>query len=118
MIIDTILKTGKALHISTRLAFKHDRTAIWENQPVPDQQDPALAEADIVVVLTNDPCSLRDQQNATCRAIINILRHLCCDLAWKIGTDSGKERCRNHRTCLQNIRRRGSSNAVGGYRAF
>jgi hypothetical protein len=118
MIIDPVLKTGKALAVSTRLAFKHNRTAIWKNQAVPDQQDAALAEADIIVVLTNDPCSLRDQKNAARRAIINILRHLGCDLARKIGTDSGNERCRNHRTRLQNIGRGGSSNAVGGYGAF
>jgi hypothetical protein len=44
MIIDAILKPGIAFGVRTGLAFQHDRAAVREDQPVPDEQDAPLPE--------------------------------------------------------------------------
>ena len=60
VIIDTILQAGIALRVCAWLAFQHDRTAVRENQPVPDEQDTALTETDAVVILSDDARALFD----------------------------------------------------------
>jgi hypothetical protein len=63
MIIDAILQPGIAFGVRAGLAFEHDRAAVREDQPVPDQQHAALAEADAAVILADDARALRDQQD-------------------------------------------------------
>src|SRR5690606_15804697 len=54
VIIDAILKAGIAGSIGACLALEHDRAAVGEDHPVPDQQDAALAEGNAIVVFAND----------------------------------------------------------------
>ena len=76
-------------------------------------REPALPEADAVVVLADQPRSLRQEQDAAGRAVIDILRHLRRDLAGQIGADAGDERGGNHRPGLKDVRRRRSNDAIG-----
>src|SRR6185312_4815232 len=118
MVIDTILKPGIAFGIGARLALQHDRAAIREDQPVPDQEHPTLAEANAIVVLANHAGALWDEQDLAGRAVINILRYLGGDLAGQIGSDAGDQRGRNQRTRLKDIRRCWGRDAIGRNCAF
>src|SRR5437879_5076674 len=71
-----ILKIGIAFGVRAGLALENDRAPVREDQPVPHEQHATLAEADIVVVLADDPRALRDKENVPGRAVIDVLRHL------------------------------------------
>ena len=58
------------------LTLKHDASAVRKNQSVPHQQHPALAELDVVVVLADDTRALGNQEDATRRTVVDVLRHL------------------------------------------
>jgi hypothetical protein len=105
MIIDAILKPGIAFGVRAGLAFQHDRAAVREDQPVPDEQDAPLAEADAAVILADDAGALRHEQDLARRAVVDVLRHLRGDLAGQIGTDAGDERGGNHGAGLKHILR-------------
>lgn len=91
VIVDAILKTRIALRVGSGLTFQDDRTAIREDEPLPDEKHPALTEADIVAVLADQPRALRDEQNAPGRAVVDMLRDLGGDLARQVGSDAGDE---------------------------
>src|SRR3546814_17152587 len=59
--------------------------------------------------LANEARALRDQENATRRAIENILRDLSADLTGQVGAYAGDERGRNNSGCLENEGRARSS---------
>src|SRR3546814_3784861 len=61
----TVLKAGEALRIGTGLPFQHNRATVRQDQPVPDQQHPPLAEGDAAVVLADQPCSLRSEEHTS-----------------------------------------------------
>src|SRR3546814_17851692 len=67
----TVLKAGEALRIGTGLPFQHNRATVRQDQPVPDQQHPPLAEGDAAVVLADQPCSLRHEQETARRAVVD-----------------------------------------------
>jgi hypothetical protein len=80
MVIDAVLKSGKASAIGTRLAVKQDRAAIGQDQPVPSEQHPVLAERYVRIIFADQPRTLRDEQDTPGRAVIDILGHLGGDL--------------------------------------
>ena len=53
MIVDAVLEAGIAFGVGAGLAFQNDGAAVRNDQPVPDQQHAALAEADAIVVLAD-----------------------------------------------------------------
>ena len=59
----------------------------------------------VIAVLTDDARSLRDQEQAAGRAVIDVLGHLRRDLARKVGTDAGDERGRDHGPGLKDVGR-------------
>lgn len=73
MVIDAILKTRITAGIRARQALKNDRSTTGEDQPVPDQQNPALAEGHIVIILPDDAGALRDQKQRPGRAVIGVV---------------------------------------------
>ncbi|BCH24972.1 hypothetical protein MesoLjLb_47570 [Mesorhizobium sp. L-8-3] len=83
VIIDAIFKPGIALRVGAGLAFEHDGAAVGQNEPVPDEQDTALPELHVVVVLADDTCALRHEQNAPRGAVVDMFRDLRGDLAGK-----------------------------------
>jgi hypothetical protein len=76
VVIDAVLQTGIAFGIRTRLTLKHDAAAVREDQPAPYEEHTALAELDVVVVLADDPSALRDEEDATRWAVIDVFGDL------------------------------------------
>lgn len=62
VIVDAVLETGISRRIRPGLAFEDKRSPIWEYQPVPDQEDPTLADGDAVVIGADQAGALGDQQ--------------------------------------------------------
>ena len=72
-----------------------------------------LAESDLGVVLTDQTGTLRDQENLSGRAVVDILGDLGSDLARQVGTQSGDQRRGNHRAGLQHVGTGGRFDAIG-----
>ena len=62
-----------------------------------------MAESDAAIVFTDEARALRDQQEATGRAVIDIGRHLRGDLTGKVRAQTRDQRRRNDRTGLDHI---------------
>src|SRR5690606_10593939 len=114
VVIHAILKPGVTGSVRTRQALQDDGAAAGQDQAIPDQQDAALAEGHTVIILADDARSLRDQQQAAGRAVIDVLGHLGRDLAGQIGTDAGDKRRRDHRPGLKDIGRCRWCDAIRG----
>jgi hypothetical protein len=50
MVVNLILKTRKALRVRAGLAFQHNRSADWEDESRPDEQDAVLPERNLAIV--------------------------------------------------------------------
>ena len=53
MLVHLVLQARIAFGVGAGLAFQHDRAAVGQNEPGPDQQGPRLAECDLGVVLAD-----------------------------------------------------------------
>jgi len=109
----SFLEAGITLRIRAGLALQYDGAAIGEDQPVPDQQDAALAEADAIVVLAQQPGPLRDDQDSAGRAVIDVLGDLGGDLPRQVGADARDQRGGDDGARLQHIRRCRRHDAIG-----
>src|SRR5262252_1520877 len=103
MLIDLIFKAGETLSVGAGLALQYDGAAARHDQPRPHQKDAILAEGDLAVIGADELRALRDQQELAARAVIDVLGHLCGDLAGKIGTNAGDEYGRNHSAGLDHV---------------
>src|SRR5215471_395302 len=103
MLIDLIFKAGETLSVGAGLALQYDGAAVRHDQPRPDQKDAILAEGDLAVIGTDELGPLWDQQEPAARAVIDVLGHLCGDLAGKIGTNAGDECSGNHSAGLDHV---------------
>jgi hypothetical protein len=112
--IDAVLEPGIAGGVGAGLALEHERAAIGEDEPRPDQQHAALAEGDARVVFADEARALRDQEQAAGRAVIDILGDLRGDLAGQVRADAGDQRGGDDRSCLQEPGRGRGLDAVGG----
>ncbi len=105
MIVHAIFQTSVALTVRARLAFQNDRPAIGHDQPVPNQQHAALPKPDAIVIFTDDAATLRQEQDAAGRAVIDVFRDLRGDLAGMVGANTGDERGSDYRSCLKDLGR-------------
>src|SRR3546814_19119337 len=92
--------------IGTWLAVQQDRAAAWKNKPIPGEQHAALARRDFAVIFADQPRALRDEKNASRRAVIDILRDLGGDLAGQVRLDAGDQRGRDAAARLHDLRDR------------
>ena len=65
--------------------------------------DPALAEGHVGIIIADQPCPLRDEQDAAGDAVIDRLGHLRGNLPRKIGANPGDEGSRNDAARLQDM---------------
>ncbi|CAM3772154.1 Uncharacterised protein [Roseomonas mucosa] len=75
-----------------------------------------MTELHIVIVLADNPRALWHEQNAPCRAVVDVFGHLSGDLARKVGSDAGYESCCDNCAGLKDIWRRWSNDAIGRHR--
>ena len=95
MVVDLILQARVTLGVGPRLALEHDRAPVGHDEAIPDEEGPRLAEGDLRVVLADEARPLRDLQEFSGRAVVNVLGHLGGDLAGQIGAQAGDQRCGN-----------------------
>ncbi len=95
MIVDAILETGKARRIHPGLAFEDKRPPVREDQPVPDEEHAALANGHAIVIGADQPGALRNQEQASRGAVIDVLGNLRGDLTWQVGANAGDQRGRD-----------------------
>src|SRR3546814_12431489 len=94
MMVGAIGEACHATRIGAGLAIEPDRSAAGQNQPVPSQQHAFLTRSDFAVIFTDESCALRNEQDATGRTVIDILRHLRGDLPRAVRSEErrvGKE---------------------------
>ena len=103
VVVDLVLEAGIAFGIGAGLTLEHDRAAVRHDQAIPDEQRARLAKGDLRVVLPDQARALRDQKDLSRRAVIDIFRHLCGDLAGQVGAQAGDQRGGDHRARLQNV---------------
>src|SRR5690606_32566320 len=61
VVVNSVFEARIARGIGAALALQHDRPAVRQDEAIPNQQDPALAEGDAGVVFTDEAASLRDE---------------------------------------------------------
>src|SRR3546814_10623264 len=71
MIVHAIPNPRHTGRIGTWLAVQQDRAAAWKNKPIPGEQHAALARRDFAVIFADQPRALRDEKNASRRAVID-----------------------------------------------
>jgi hypothetical protein len=112
VVVNAILETGITFRVGAGLALQHDGSTVREDDPVPDEQHTTLTESNAGVILTDEAGALRDEENVSGRAVMDVFRHLSRDLAWEVGTDAGDERGGNDGASLKHVGRRRRPNAI------
>src|SRR5713226_3903218 len=92
MVIDLVLEAGESLRVCTGLALQHDGAPVRHDQPRPDQEHAILSERDLTVIGADELRSLRDEEIPAGWAVVDVLGHLSCDLAWEIRANAGDKR--------------------------
>src|SRR3546814_5633912 len=99
MMVGAIGNARHAPRIGAGLTIEPDRSATGQDQPVPGQQDALLPHGYFAVIVADQPGTLRNEENANRRAIVDILGHLRRDLSGKVG------RSEEHTSELQTLMR-------------
>src|SRR3546814_20735696 len=94
------------------------RISDWSSDVCSSDLHAFLTRSDFAVILTDESCALRNEQDATGRTVIDILRHLRGDLPREVGADTGDQRRRNDAPALEDVGRAGSTNAFGTFVRF
>jgi hypothetical protein len=76
VIVGAVGKPGHARAIGPRQAVERDRSSAGQDQAVPSQQDPVLSDGNLAVIFAYEPRALGDEQDATGRAVVDVLRDL------------------------------------------
>src|SRR5690606_36208310 len=74
-------------------------------QPIPGEQHAGLSGGDLAVIFADQTRSLRNEQDAPGRAVIDVPRHLSGDLAGKVRTNASDECGRDDAAGLHDIER-------------
>src|SRR5690606_27122407 len=84
VIVDAVLDPGGAGRVRPRLAIEEDRFASGKNPPVPGKKHAVLPRRYLTVIFPYETGALRDEQDTSGPAVIDVLRHLSGDLSWNI----------------------------------
>ena len=103
VIVHPILQPGRTRSIGTGLAIEQDRAATGQDQAIPGKQHAVLPGRDLAVIFADEAGALGDQQHASGRTVVDILRHLGGNLPWKVGLDAGEKRGGDYAACLHHI---------------
>ena len=88
MVVDPVAETGRRGEINTLHAREVERTAVREDDAIPGDEDPLLAEGDPAVVLTDQPAPLRNQKEAAGPAVVDVAADERGRLPRQIGVDA------------------------------
>src|SRR3546814_7791965 len=116
MIVGAIRQPRHSAGIRSGEPAKCDRATAGKGQPIPREQHAILPRHDLAVIFSDQARALGTQENASRRTVIDILRHLRCDLARTIGTDAGDPRRRNDIPGLHDIGRSERADAFAAVR--
>ena len=89
--VDLVGKAGVATGVGGRQVVDDDGGAVGQDDALPDDERPLLAEGDDVVVLADEARALRDQQVASRHRVEHVLRHLGDDEAGQVGVEARHE---------------------------
>jgi hypothetical protein len=114
-IIDLVGKPGIARRIRGGRIVDPDRRAIGEDDSLPDEHRPALPERDHAIIAADQPRSLRQEQNSSAGAVIDILGQLRGHKARQVGIEPGDQARRYDAPCRKDVGRGCSLQAMGIY---
>src|SRR3546814_13338862 len=91
------------------------RISDWSSDVCSSDLHALLPRSDFAVIFADKPRALGNEQDATGRAVIDILRHLRGHLSRQIGPYSGNQRCRDQASGLEDIGRARLADTFGTF---
>src|SRR3546814_19810215 len=88
-IVDLVLEPGIAGGVRRGQVLDHDRGAVRHDDAIPDDERPTLADGDDAVVFADEACTLRDQEIAAGRRVVDVPGDLGDHPSGQIGVEVG-----------------------------
>ena len=87
VVVDLVVETGVAALVSAGHLAEVERGGVGVDDPGPGDEHPLLARGDAVVVGSDQPGALRDEDEAARSGVVDVLAHLGEELAGQVAVD-------------------------------